>query len=680
MRDMRRHAPIGRFRAPRLLERRQGLQLVQRGRARRLIVDVFDRDHQRRNTGHTIKWLLSTLLAGAVGLAAIAVVIYGALDVGKPGQDIVSQIEETTRLASQSPRSARDEGLNWAVPKADRLQIATGAITARHIIHEQIQVRRNGKPYLWIRPYMRVVARLAPVAGRNADVIPPFNPFQLYASSAQDRGEGGQAGLEGAGAVAAKVVELLSDVLPNEDGQELDAQEALDIVQRSVAEQQGEADASAGDRLGLPNDLALGLTPAYLRSNRDGLGDMSALASNVTVMQKSATDGDDDDDDDRIEGHETLVVRAAKGDTLNAILRRNGAEPWLVRAMVAAASGRNGDVAVGDEVHITMAPTAADATKLEPMRFSLFGSAHTHKLTVERAPDGAFVARDTPISAAAMRALQADTGGIQATSIYASLYNAALMQGLEPDRIQQILRVHAYQTDFRRRVRGGDQVELFFDLKEEKQGEAVPGELLFSSIASAGEAQRYWRFRSQDGSVDYYDERGQNSKQFLMRRPVRSDDVRLTSGYGMRHHPLINARRMHTGIDWAGTPGTPILAAGNGVIEEIKRRVTYGNHIRIKHANGYQTTYSHMRAFAPGLKDGSKVRQGQVIGYLGSTGLSSGPHLHFEVLVNNRYVDPLKLQVPRERRLAGKDLAEFQKERSRINDLMRRSPVKIANR
>lgn len=677
MRDLRRHAPVGRYRAPRLgADRRAGLNLAYRGRARRLVVDVFDRDHPRRGAGHTVKWLLSTMLAGAVGLAAIAVVIYGALDVGKPGQDLISQIEETARLTPRRTGRTRDDGLNWAVPKGDRLQIASGALTERHIIHEQIQIRRNGKPYLWIRPYMRVVARLAPVAGRNADVIPAFNPFQLYSGKGEESGDGTSDGVEGAGSVAVKVVELIGDALPGEDGQELDGQEALEIVQRTIA---GDHDDSGGfgTSLGLSNDIALGLTPGYLKG-AGGFGDIAALSSNMTVLRKAVVEGDDSDE--TIEGAETRVVRASKGDTLSTILRRNGAEAWLARAMLEAATGKSTELSVGDEVHIVLSPTPSDPNKLEPSRFSLFGSAHQHRLTIERGSDGAFVSRDTPISASAVRALKTDSGELQATSVYASLYNAALMQGLEPDRIQQILRVHAYQTDFRRRVRAGDQIELFFDMKEEKQGEAVPGELLFTSISSGGEAQRYWRFRTPDGAVDYYDERGQNAKQFLMRKPVRSEEVRLTSGFGMRYHPLLNARRMHTGIDWAGAPGTPIIAAGNGVVEELRRRVTYGNHIRIKHANGYQTTYSHMRSFASGLKEGAKVRQGQVIGYLGSTGLSSGPHLHFEVLVNNRYVDPLRLQVPRERRLAAKDLAEFQKERSRINDLMRRAPVKIDNR
>ena len=165
-----------------------------------------------------------------------------------------------------------------------------------------------------------------------------------------------------------------------------------------------------------------------------------------------------------------------------------------------------------------------------------------------------------------------------------------------------------------------------------------------------------------------------------MRRPIRGDDLRLTSGFGVRYHPLLGIRKMHTGVDWAAPIGTPILAAGTGTVEEARHKSYNGNYVRIRHANGYQTAYSHMSRIAAGMQPGLKVRQGQIIGYVGSTGLSSGPHLHYEVLINTRVVDPLSIQVPRERKLAGKDLAEFQRERARIEELMRRAPVMTASR
>jgi murein DD-endopeptidase MepM/ murein hydrolase activator NlpD len=221
---------------------------------------------------------------------------------------------------------------------------------------------------------------------------------------------------------------------------------------------------------------------------------------------------------------------------------------------------------------------------------------------------------------------------------------------------------------------------MFFDLKDEGGTDGPPGELLYTSITTGNETRRYYRFRTPDGQVDYYDAHGSNAKKFLNRRPVRGDDIRLTSGFGLRRHPLLGEYKMHTGIDWAAPTGTPILAAGNGTIEEAGRKGYNGNYIRIRHANGYQTAYSHMSRFAPGAAPGVKVRQGQVIGYIGTTGLSSGPHLHFEILVNNQFVNPASIEDQRERQLTGKDLAEFTKERNRIDDLMRRAPVLTASK
>ena len=267
-------------------------------------------------------------------------------------------------------------------------------------------------------------------------------------------------------------------------------------------------------------------------------------------------------------------------------------------------------------------------------------------------------------------------------SLYSSLHYTAAKQGLQSDLILHIMRVHAYETDFRQPVRVGDGVELFFDMKDEELGiDGSLGELLATFITSGGQTQKLYRFRTPDGVTDFYDAEGSTSRKFLMRRPVRCEDARLTSGFGMRKHPLLNISRMHAGVDWACAAGTPIMAAGNGIVEEIGPKGENGNYVRIRHANGYKTAYAHMVRFAPGMAAGVRVRQGQTIGYVGSTGLSSGPHLHFEVMVKNRndsgygHVDPRSIHVPNDRQLSGKDLADFKRERTRIDDLMRRHPV-----
>lgn len=169
---------------------------------------------------------------------------------------------------------------------------------------------------------------------------------------------------------------------------------------------------------------------------------------------------------------------------------------------------------------------------------------------------------------------------------------------------------------------------------------------------------------------DYYDEQGRSVRKFLIRKPLASGQMR--SGFGMRRHPVMGYFKMHSGVDWSDRIGTPIVAAGNGVITKASWSGGYGRRVEIEHANGYTTTYSHLSGFARGISEGSRVRQGQVIGYLGNSGLSTGPHLHYEVLVNGRFVDPLRVRVPRGRELDTRTLVAFRAERERIDALMNR--------
>jgi murein DD-endopeptidase MepM/ murein hydrolase activator NlpD len=254
-------------------------------------------------------------------------------------------------------------------------------------------------------------------------------------------------------------------------------------------------------------------------------------------------------------------------------------------------------------------------------------------------------------------------------SLYTSFYHAALEQKIPAETILKLLRVHSYDVDFKQKVKSGDSFDLFFDSGNE--GEL--GELLYTSMTINGETRKFYRFRTPDDIVDYYDEHGNSAKKFLMRNPVRGG--RFTSGFGDRRHPLLKYMRMHTGVDWAAPTGTPIAAAGDGTVEQVGGRGGYGNYVRLRHANGFSTAYGHMSRYAPGVAPGVAVKQGQIIGYVGSTGLSTGPHLHFEVLVNNSFVNPMTIQVPRGLQLTGRQLAEFQRERRRIENLMELDPV-----
>jgi murein DD-endopeptidase MepM/ murein hydrolase activator NlpD len=665
--DTKRHAPVGRRRVQIGLSQPRSRGHIYAGRSRRPLGDIYVSDHADTRQSGRFRWVLSTCLAAAVGVLAILVVIAGSTDTQETAGGMLSSLQRVrdTPLTSFRLPSARVDGLRWAIPKTDRLRIPSGAMATKFVILDAVRQRRGNRDYILNKPYARLVARLAPVPKSEVQHIPPLNPFKLYANTtpldaAEPLGDGQQD-------AAVRIVELLGGVIPSEDGQELNAEEIAEVVTRALAA----ADEPAQLRPGFAADA-----PGVAAGDRPASTGSEPLPPGTSLLAKTVFEAEDASDD--VEGREVRVVKAQRGDTLARILLRLGAETWQARAMTDAARTAlpEGALAPGLEVHVTLVPSVIRANRMEPIRFSVFAEGHDHKVTVTRNAAGEFVASASPIDARALRAEVNDDDQEQASSLYASVHNTAERQGIPPDMILQILRIHAYETDFRQRVRAGDGFDFFFDLKEEDKGaDGSLGELLATSITSAGETRKFYRYRTPDGAVDYYDEQGNTSRKFLMRRPVRGEDVRITSGFGVRRHPILLVPKMHTGVDWACAAGTPIMAAGSGVIEEVGRKGEYGNYVRIRHANGYKTAYGHMSRFASGVSEGVKVRQGQIIGYVGQTGMASGPHVHFEVLVNSSYVDPMSIQVPRERQMAGRQLADFQKERARIDDLMRRNPV-----
>jgi murein DD-endopeptidase MepM/ murein hydrolase activator NlpD len=674
--DRSRHATTGRFRAPRLREQSHGLPQVYGGRARRSIRDIYEVDHAHAGR-NKFRWLISTCLAATVGAVAIGVVLYGSLNRTVASNSVLKQLSNVQSPAPKPLRfSTIGDGLNWAIPKSNREYLTSSALTARYTIHEQVQVRRNNRPFIQIRPYLRISMRLVPASPTNRDVIPTFNPFKLYAASALGKNRNSEdAGEANQGNIKARVVELLGGILPGNDGQELDNEEVKALVREIRSADETASPQPSLDKVGvLPGNL----TPDYLSpAANEGATNGSALSEATTVIHRTAYKSELGDNS--TSRSEIRVVRVGKPIELATVLQQMGSPSWQSLSMVEAATTIVPDTLLprGHELRVRLVPHAGH---LEPEALAIFGPLNHHILTVKRGEDGVYVADREFDPRIMMTSNSFEQAAASDASLYASIYDAALMQKLSPDEIFKILRINAYEIDFRNRVRDGDQLELFYELKPGPEGSSKLGELLYVAITSSGEKKKFWRFRSQEGTVEYYDAKGENSKKFLMRKPVRGSNVRLTSGFGYRRHPVHRVRRMHTGTDWSAPSGTPILAAGRGIVEVAKRRGGNGNYVRIKHSNGYQTAYSHMRRFGPGIRPGIKVRQGQVIGYVGSTGLSTGPHLHYEILVNKRFVNPIKIAVPRARKLRSKELKAFQRERKRIEDLLRRSPVKTASR
>lgn len=254
-------------------------------------------------------------------------------------------------------------------------------------------------------------------------------------------------------------------------------------------------------------------------------------------------------------------------------------------------------------------------------------------------------------------------------SIKTSLYQDAQALGAEDQQVVDFAQVFAYDLDFQREVHPGDQFELVFNVMTDERGKVIRrGEVLYAALNGKAVNKAFYRFNTPDENItDYFQGNGESSTKFLMKTPING--ARLSSRFGKRRHPISGYTRLHKGTDFAAPRGTPIYAAGNGVIERSSRYGGYGHYIRIRHSKGYKTAYAHLSRYARGIKSGRRVRQGQIIGYVGSTGASTGPHLHYEVYKNGKAVDAMRLKLPTGRKLAMDPAVfeVFEVERDRID-------------
>jgi murein DD-endopeptidase MepM/ murein hydrolase activator NlpD len=384
-------------------------------------------------------------------------------------------------------------------------------------------------------------------------------------------------------------------------------------------------------------------------------------------------------------GERVHVVK--KGDSVTSVLRDQGATPDEARAIAATLGprGRDGGLKESEKLRILMVPTssAADA-RLQPCRV-IIANDTTIEAVAALSDLGKYVAVDvqsmntvteTADSTSTNDDEDDDGSGVR---LYQSIYETAMRNKVPTPVIESMIRIYSYDVDFQRKVQPGDSFDVFYAGEDEATA-ADKNEVLFASLTVGGETKKYYRFQTpDDGVVDYYDETGKSAKKFLVRKPV--NDAIMRSGFGGRRHPILGFVKMHTGVDWATAYGTPIFASGNGVLEKVGLEGGYGKYIRIKHNNGYETAYGHMSAFAKGMEIGKRVRQGQVIGFVGTTGMSTGPHVHYEILVNGRFVDPMRIKLPRGRSLEGPLMGNFEKERDRMDGMMsgRGGPARVSD-
>jgi murein DD-endopeptidase MepM/ murein hydrolase activator NlpD len=241
-----------------------------------------------------------------------------------------------------------------------------------------------------------------------------------------------------------------------------------------------------------------------------------------------------------------------------------------------------------------------------------------------------------------------------------------MQAGIPAKVVVEMIHMLSYKVDFQRDIKPGDSFQVLYSYYYTPDGQpAKEGEISFVTMKLADRTVTLYRYQPKDDDVDYFDSKGVSAKGMLMKTPV--DGARITSGFGMRFHPILGYTRMHKGIDFGVPLGTPVMAAGGGTIEEEGWKGGYGNFVLINHGNGYETAYGHLSRFAPGEHVGSRVRQGQIVAFSGSTGESTGPHLHYEIRINKQQVNPLTVKVATGRLLAGHDLRDFLNERIHVD-------------
>ncbi|MEC7150724.1 MAG: peptidoglycan DD-metalloendopeptidase family protein [Pseudomonadota bacterium] len=246
-----------------------------------------------------------------------------------------------------------------------------------------------------------------------------------------------------------------------------------------------------------------------------------------------------------------------------------------------------------------------------------------------------------------------------------NLYNSAVKSKIEPNIIVEFARIFGFEVDFQRDIRKGDWFEIYYEKFEDDNGKVRDtGKIIYASMYVNGKEINLYNFNYKNDE-EYYDIKGRSITKSLMKTPING--ARLSSSFGMRKHPILGYNKMHRGTDFAAPSGTPIMASGSGTITRARWCGGGGNCVKIKHNSTYETIYAHMKSFAKGVKEGRKVKQGQIIGYVGSTGMSTGPHLHYEVIVNGKKVNSQKLKLPSGKILKGEAREEFELERIKID-------------
>ena len=612
----------------------------------------------------SVQWFSGTILTALCGAALMGGAVYIALDGEANFAALPERVEAALRGTLGGERAAQ------IARKTDRLPASGETNAARHVIRMSAPVRSGDREFMRQRAFVRVASNLSLTTSELSANVPKFNPARLL----MDNGRGNAVAADdtpGAepDAEVSFVTRDLASVLPR-------AKIATAIAREDIIAQVRDAAAWSGGPANRPMTASLNASDATgsTRMAYAAEGDIDPYAGfearivpeNITLLPKSAGKANAPD------AWNERIVAVKKGESAQTILRDQGASAEDIRSLAAVlgARGRDGGLREGQKLRIMFAP---DGGRLRVVRVIVVGDSAVEAV-VALSDTGKYVAVDVQsLSTGGTEVAEADEDDENDTSavrLYQSIYETAIRNQVPRPVIDDLVRIYSYDVDFQHKAQPGDSFDVLYSQDDEN-------DVMFASLTTGGDVKKYYQFKTtDDGIVDYYDETGKSAKKFLVRKPVAAGIMR--SGFGARNHPLLGYYKMHTGVDWAAPLGTAIYASGNGTIDKVGWESGYGKYVRIRHSNGYETAYGHMTAFSRSTQPGARVRQGQVIGYVGSTGLSTGPHVHYEILVNGRFVDPLRVKLPRGRVLEGPLMAGFDKSRERVDSIITRSSPRVA--
>lgn len=605
------------------------------------------------------RWLSGTFLTGVTSSILMGVALLAALD----GREKLATPPEIMKLTATA-----DEGESGEDAKTARLSAPHQVARAKDRRRMEVPTVTRVGDHDVVRTLPFVQIKMALAAGHKTNrKYPPFDPFAV----ASEDGEPQPAALsatnitfdaKGETDMSLRTVDFPMDAVSFDGNSALSAAEVEEVV-RSAA-----------------TDLIDGAVQVaalhYVDPQRFGASDAEqALASfgvkivqeNVSVAARAAADQDSD-------AYAEDIIPFTEDRNIKQALAQAGYEGEDAVGMAEAISKLLNTQALkaGTVLRIGLL-VHGDEPKV--VRTSVYDRT-THILTIALDDRDQFVPADEPEPNPEIATAFDDTPPPVRTrgdlpTVYDGIYQAAYSYGMSAPMTKKLIRLLASDVDFQARLNPTDRLEVFFSQPGDDDQMSDDSELLYVAATFGGTTRNFYRFQSADGSVDYFDEEGRSAKQFLLRSPVPTGQFR--SGFGARRHPILGYVRMHTGVDWAAPVGTPIIAAGNGVIEKAGWSGGYGRQTIIRHPNGYETSYNHQSAIANWVKPGAKVRQGQVIGYVGASGLATGAHLHYELIVNGTKVDPMRVRLPDGKVLKGDDLVAFKDERERIDQALKQS-------